>query len=270
MRAVLYVVVRMNPLFIGFVFLFSVQSVASEMVEIPGGIFLMGAKDYTQGGVGAEDESPEHDVSLTRFWMDQFPVTNSEYEVCVKAGICQPPRNVSTPTRKIYYGNSEFGKYPVVWARWGDARAYCKFVGKDLPTEAQWEKAARGTDARSYPWGEDMDASYANFQRKDVVGDTVEIGHYPKNVSPYGVYDMAGNILQWVRDWYNFDYYRETYQPFPVLNPYNGTPVSENSRVQALRGGSYRFLPNFLRTSARFGLFENVTFPSVGFRCAKE
>ena len=185
-----------------------------KMVYVPAGEFQMGSED------GEDDEKPVHTVYLDAFWIDQTEVTNTMYARCVEAGACGS------------FGSSEFDDYPVS-SLWQDARNYCEWVNRRLPTEAEWEKAARGTDERMYPWGNTIDESYANYSQN--VGGTTPVGSYEKGVSFYGAYDMAGNESEWVADWFDENYYSTS----PSSNPLG--PNSGEFRVA--RGGSWYCIP---------------------------
>lgn len=183
------------------------------------------------GCVGVGDESglvpeptcfayavPQHEVTLDGYYIDQYEVTNRRYQACVAEGVCTLPRRVSSVTRNTYYDNPTYADYPVIQIRWAQAVEFCEWEGKRLPTEAEWEKAARGEeDTRNYPWGDDdptcdhvngriWDAEAGNWNRS-CVGDTSRVGSYPMGVSPYGVHDMAGNVHEYVNDWFGSDYY---------------------------------------------------------------
>jgi formylglycine-generating enzyme required for sulfatase activity len=223
------------------------------MVYVPAGEFQMGSDRY-------DDERPIHTVDLDAYWIDQSEVTIGMYARCVEAGKCDPPSSTSSYTRDSYYGNSEFDDYPVIYVSWDDATAYCKWAGRRLPTEAEWEKAA-GWDGdaqsqRLYPWGDTIDESYANYNGN--VGDTTTVGSYEKGVSFYGAYDMAGNVWEWVEDWYDVypggdesasDYFGQTYR--------------------VLRGGSWDNSNNSVRTADRNGSDPTDTSNSLGFRCSR-
>ncbi len=164
------------------------------------------------------DETPQHTVYLDAFWIDRTDVTNNMYASCVSTGACTAPISTTSSTSTIissYYGNSAFDNYPVIWVTWYDATAYCKWAGRQLPTEAQWEKAARGTDGRIYPWGNTApDDTLLNYNAS--IGDTTAVSSYLRGASPYGALDMAGNVWQWVNDWYSDTYYRSSSSSNPL------------------------------------------------------
>jgi formylglycine-generating enzyme required for sulfatase activity/uncharacterized caspase-like protein len=228
------------------------------LLYVPAGDFVMGSDN------GAFDERPAHPVNLNAFWIDKTEVTNVMYAKCVQEGFCNPPRRTGSATRSSYYGNPEFDNYPVVYLTWGDANSYCSWAGRRLSMEAEWEKAARGENALEYPWGNNSPSkdllNYENLMR-----DTTEVGKYPTGASPYGALDMAGNVWEWVADWHDNTYYRNS----PRANPLG--PNSGNLRV--FRGGSwYRIWgesgSNAVRTWNR-----NKSDPAeanyyFGFRCA--
>ncbi|MGH2619751.1 MAG: formylglycine-generating enzyme family protein, partial [Anaerolineales bacterium] len=170
------------------------------MVFVPAGPFEMGSNS------GDNSERPVHTVTLDAFWIDRTEVTNAMYEMCVNAGACESPGRTESYSRSSYHGDSQFANYPVIFVSWYDAKASCEWAGRRLPTEAEWEKAARGKDGRTFPWGNaSPDANLLNFDLD--VGDTTETGEYPAGASPYGALDMAGNVWEWVNDWYEETYY---------------------------------------------------------------
>jgi formylglycine-generating enzyme required for sulfatase activity len=223
---------------------------------IPAGVFLMGSEE------GGDNEQPVHSVTLDAFWMDQTEVTNGMYALCVAAGACEPPRSGNTYTRDSDYGDAAHVNYPVVWVSWYRAEDYCNWAGRRLPTEAEWEYAARGGLAgATYPWGnEDPNCKQANFlnQTFECVGGTSSVGSYPPN--GYGLYDMAGNVWEWVADWYDEDYYSTS----PAENPLG--PASGGNRV--IRGGAWVFNEDFMRSAMRYAGDPGAADNDLGFRCA--
>jgi eukaryotic-like serine/threonine-protein kinase len=196
------------------------------------------------------DEMPQHKVTLDAFWIDRTEVTADQYAKCVAAGKCAAPGCAGAGK----------GDHPVVCMTWQGAADYCAWAGRRLPTEAEWEKAARGTDGRIYPWGnEALDRAKANYGGN--VGDATPVGAYPAGASPYGALDMAGNVWEWVNDWYRSDYYASS----PGSNPQG--PATGKDWV--LRGGSWGYRDNDLRVANR-SYDSNPTFQLdfVGFRCA--
>jgi serine/threonine protein kinase/formylglycine-generating enzyme required for sulfatase activity len=224
------------------------------MVYVPQGTFTMGyAKGYP-------DEQPAHTVTLDAFWIDRTEVTNAMYALCVSAGTCQPPDNYSSATRGSYYGTSQYADYPVIYVSWDAARAYCRWAGGQLPTEAQWELAARGTNNRIYPWGDSPPGcKLANYN--GCFGDTSVVASFHAGRSVYDAFDMAGNVWEWVNDWYDGEYYSRSY----AKNPQG--PITGKYRV--LRGGSWLYYQDGLRLSLRGGDIPEAAKNDIGFRCAR-
>jgi eukaryotic-like serine/threonine-protein kinase len=229
------------------------------MMYVPEGEFLMGS-DPAKDNSAQFEEQPQHKVYLDAYWIDQTLVTNSMYGLCVNAGKCVSPQDDSSYLVPKYFGNSKFADYPVVHVDWNQAKTYCAWAGADLPTEAQWEKASRGTDGRLYPWGNNSPScDLANFF--GCSGDTTAVTSHKSGKSPYGVYDMAGNVREWVNDWYGYDYYSSS----PERNPQG--PASSDFRV--LRGGPWYEADYGVRSANRYFLKPSGFSYDVGFRCAR-
>lgn len=240
------------------------------MVYVPAGAFLMGSG--SSDSLAYSDEKPQHTVYLDGFWIDRTEVTNKMYALCVGAGSCQPPSGTKSFTRNSYYRDLQYDDYPVIYIAWNGAKAYCEWAGRRLPTEAEWEKAARGTDGRIYPWGDSFDGTRLNFcdsscsfdwaykPVSDGYADTAPVGSYPDGASPYGALDMAGNVWEWVADWYDSRYYSNS----PTVNPTG--PSSGQGLV--LRGGSWYYVAQFARVAARLGP-SRLPYYAIGIRCAR-
>lgn len=226
----------------------------APMVFVPAGEFTMGS-----AGSGG-DENPQHTVYLDNYWIDQHEVTNAQYKLCADASSCQAPSDFSSNKRSSYYDNPQYANYPVIYVSWNDADAYCKWAEKRLPTEAEWEKAARGTDGRVYPWGDEFDKNRLNSSEGGR-GDTTVVGNFPSGASPYSALDMAGNVWEWVNDWYDASYYSNS----PRANPQG--PNSGQARV--LRGGSFNLSRVIVRAAYRGSIAPGDRFNVLGFRCAQ-
>jgi formylglycine-generating enzyme required for sulfatase activity len=235
-------------------------SAADGMAEVmvPAGDFLMGS--LASDPDAYPGESPLHTVYLDSYGIDRTEVTNAMYARCVQASTCRPPGRMSSYTRDAYYGNSTYAAYPVIFVTWYDAAAYCRWAGGLLPTEAQWEKAARGTDGRPYPWGSSMPGqTLLNYNTQ--VGDTTVVGGFPAGASPYGALDMAGNVWEWVADWYVPDYYARSPQRDP-LGPAQGL-----GRV--MKGGAWNVTSQTARAAVRARRTPDYAYDNVGFRCVR-
>ncbi len=251
-----------------------------DMVFIPAGAFQMGSSQeeidyalwlcqeyqdsdrYECERAAFEDEYPVRAVYLDDFFIDVHEVTNGDYRECVEAGICAPPKEVWSGTRDRYFGEPEYDDYPVIWVSWNDAQTYCEWAGKRLPTEAEWEKAARGTDGRLWPWGDEWSEDRLNCCES--IGNTTPVGSYPSGVSPYGVQDMAGNVWEWVSDCFQYKYYSLG----PDSNPTGPICGADADVLRVLRGGSWSYPPRYARTADRSPNLSSNRYPNIGFRCA--
>ncbi|MDR3708077.1 MAG: SUMF1/EgtB/PvdO family nonheme iron enzyme [Capsulimonadaceae bacterium] len=233
----------------------------AEMVLVPAGEFAMGT-DASEIPIAARrlfSDAPKHIVNLSEYWIYKNDVTVAQYKAFCKAtGHEMPPFPQYT-----WQGDD----HPIVNVNWSDASAYAAWAGVSLPTEAEWEKAARGTDGRAYPWGNEWDPGLcAHWETTFVLGDlgtNMSVGSYPLGASPYGALDMAGNVWQWCADWYDPNYYKAT----PSINPTG----PENGSCRVLRGGAWDDVGTYIFRAAH----RNYRFPSSidvndtdGFRCA--
>ncbi|MEK6751457.1 MAG: SUMF1/EgtB/PvdO family nonheme iron enzyme [Chloroflexota bacterium] len=239
---------------------------------VPAGVLMMGGMDVYR----ESDELPVHEVHISAFWIDQVEVTNGMYNLCAQAGSCRPPRLNNSDNRPEYFGNPEFQDYPVVHVTWADANAYCQWAGRRLPTEAEWERAARGDDKRNFPWGDEPPNEY-NSNSLNLVGDTSRVGSYAEGASPFGALDMAGNVWEWAADRYRPDSYAKS----PSENPTGPADNEVFSNLRVMRGGSFQDDWTILRLANRGFLngpdptrqetdeaFYGESSAKVGFRCA--
>ena len=240
---------------------------------IPAGTLHMGGLDVLRDN----DEIPAHDVQISEFWIDQVEVTNGMYGLCVKVGSCRQPKLLNSDNRADYFGTTEFKDYPVVHVTWYDANAYCQWAERRLPTEAEWERAARGDDMRTFAWG-DEPPNANNSNSLNIVGDTSRVGSYAEGASPFGALDMTGNVWEWVADYYRQSYYAES----PAENP-TGPLEDSGNHMRVIRGGSFQDdllnlrLPNrgyevgpnpsLLPTQDEYYGNSSV---KIGFRCADD
>ncbi len=230
----------------------ALSALPAGMVRVPAGSFTMGS-DRDE-----EDERPAHRVTLAAFDLDRDEVTVGDYARCVAAGACKAPRGA------VGEKNA-----PVTGVDWNDADAYCRFVNERLPTEAEWERAARGDDARRYPWGAEPDCSRANFGNyqgegrcPNNPGRPVAVGSFPSGASPFGVRDLAGNVWEWVADRYGPRYYAHS----PKQDPKG--PRKGEKRV--VRGGACCSMFGLPRSSNRLAFPPDYTDDDIGFRCASD
>jgi formylglycine-generating enzyme required for sulfatase activity len=230
----------------------------SPMVAVEAGPFRRGSLS----GQGEEDERPQRLIYLDRFAIDRFTVSVAQYRHCVEAGACSKP----DAEKLCNFAMADRDNHPVNCVSWDQARSYCRWAGKRLPTEAEWEKAARGNDGRIFPWGDRAPtcelANHSLGNERYCRSETVPVGDYPGSASPYGAVQMAGNVFNWVNDWHDREYYRIS----PERNPTG--PVLGKYRV--VRGGSWFSPAVDLRTTMRGLIPSPVRLNYVGFRCAKD
>lgn len=244
------------------------------MVRVAAGEFTMGTSDAQKARIGDQfgvnptllsNESPVTKLSLAEFWIDRTPVTNAEYKKYIDANPKQAVPFVDESAVVSFNWDktartfpTERGEYPVVLVNWNDANAYCQWAGGRLPTEAEWEKAARGTDGRLYPWGNDWDTTKANSSEQRN-GDATPVGKYPSGASPYGALDMVGNVWQWTG---SLD------KPYPYAAS-DGREDAEAVGARITRGGAWSFGPSIDRVSLRNRFDPQTASLSIGFRCVK-
>ena len=257
-----------------------------SMIFIPGGEFLMGSDKEN----GESDDNMVHSVYVDSFFMDTYPVTNAQFKMFIdtnpqwrkptdlyfgniKWNTAKKKPEHDGDYLKHWHGNNypdEKANHPVTWVSWYAAVAYAEWIGKRLPTEAEWEKAARGSvSGQKYPWGNPIDATMANYN--NTIGDTTEVGKYPAN--GYGLYDMVGNVWEWCLDEYDVGFYLNS----PEHNPISGaTSVNlvmnestDESVLRVLRGGSWLDAPQLLQTAFRYKNNPTRTLGRIGFRCVK-
>lgn len=244
----------------------------ATLVYIPAGEFWMGATEIEAGP--KVDQLPRHKVYLNAYWIDRVEVTNDRYKQCVEAGACQPPVRTASSTRENYFGNPDYADYPVIWISYNDAVFYCGWASRRLPSEAEWERAARGDEGTNqYPWGSrEPDGELANFcdvnctfdwrapSIDDSFADTSPVGLFNAGASPYGLLNLAGNVWEWVLDYYKPDYYSQS--------PYENPPGPLTGLERVLRGGSFENSASDIRASNRYFFAGDAATSSFGFRCA--
>jgi len=226
------------------------KEIEVPMIAIPAGEFIMG------NDVGDDDEKPAHKVFVAAFKIDQFEVTNEQFQAFVeKTGYVSDAEKAGESTTWRTYAEGK-PKHPVVLVTWNDAVAYCQWCGKRLPTEAEWEKAARGTEGFIYPWGNEWASGKANTEESGYRGTTI-VGSFPAGASPYGVMDMAGNVSEWTSDWY------EAYPGSTFTSSYFG------KKYRVIRGGGWFSDAQLVRTTERSCSSVDLHNDDVGFRCAR-
>ncbi len=237
----------------------------APMVLIPAGVFPMGVPAGDRDG--GRDEYPRHEVFLDAYFIDQFEVTNARYLNFVKATGHRIPSHPTNPSRSLWQGmeiSESLADRPVVNVDWYDAAAYCQWAGKRLPTEAEWEKAAKGTTDRRFPWGNvEPTDKHLNYNQRWIGEKTLmPVGSYEAGKSPYGVYDMAGNVWEWVNDWYSARYYENS----PAHNPKG----PERGTKKVLRGAGWQSETPTVRIFTRVESDPTNRNESTGFRCAAD
>lgn len=239
----------------------------SEMVLVPAGKFIMGTDEVDASGKSQEfgfneplylNEQPQREIELAAFYIDKTEVTNAQFVAYIRALGKYSEQDIANVIERLEMKEPNL---PVRNITWHKANEYCQFVGKRLPTEAEWEKAARGTDGREYPWGNDWNAEFVNKGQGEA--DVMPVGSIEKGQSPYGAYEMAGNVMEWVADWY------EAYPGAEYKSPNYG------QKRKVARGGSWGgvghyVIPHYFRTAYRFNFEPDQAFNDVGFRCAKD
>jgi len=215
-----------------------------------------------------------HTVALDGFWIDRAEVTNTQYQQCVESGACDPPAESGSYTRDSYYGNNAYADYPVIWVNWQQAVDYCEWAGARLPTEAEWEYAARGPEGRVFPWGDQFDGMRLNYcdanckfgwaddAVDDGYADTAPVGSHPSGASWCEALDMAGNVYEWVADWYDSNYY--------VSSPSRNPTGPSSGEYRGLRGSSWFCDPRYAHGGFRSWYTPVASSADRGFRCARD
>jgi formylglycine-generating enzyme required for sulfatase activity len=220
----------------------------SPLVAVPAGSFRMGSEPGADP-FAERIEQPAHEVTLSAYWMEIYEVSNAQYQACVQAGACTPPQRNGSRTRPDYYTNPTYASYPVINVAHAQAAAYCEWGGGRLPTEAEWERAARGVEGRTYPWG--------NEPLRTLIRDL-----FPSSAdapTPDGIYALGGNVWEWVSDWFAADYY--------ARSPKQDPTGPEMGAERVVRGGSYASESQFQRAANRWSRNPERGYDSVGFRC---
>ncbi len=237
----------------------------APLVLIPAGSYPMGVPLGDRDG--GRDEYPRHVIEVTDFYMDKYEVTNGRYLEFVKTTNHRVPQNPKNPTRNLWEGigiPASLADRPVINVDWADADAYCRWAGRRLPREAEWEKAAKGNNDWRFPWGNvEPTDKHLNFNQKWIGEKTLmPVGSYESGKSPYGVYDMAGNVWEWVNDWYDAKYYEHS----PEKNP----PGPESGTKRVIRGAGWQNETPTVRIFTRVDSDPTIRNESTGFRCARD
>ena len=238
------------------------DSATAEMVLIPEGMFQMGSDNKTSYN---SDEKPLHEVYLSGYYIDKFEVTNRQYEKFItETGHSAPYVKDKDWAKPFNWVNNHYPEnmadFPVVLVTWNDASSYAKWAGKRLPTEAEWEKAARGGLLNNaYPFGNKLGFNQASFDKGYVRGRKLDpVGTYQPN--PYGIFDMSGNVWEWCQDWHSDKYYNDS--------PYKNPSGPDNGTYKVFRGGSWISDRKYLKCAYRGKNTPEYRSPSLGFRCA--
>ena len=243
----------------------------AALIYVPAGSFQMGLTDdqarflldmcdNCSDTTIFDASQPVHDVYLDGYWIYRTEVSNAMYAQCVSAGDCDPPASFSSQTHKSYYDKASYANYPVMHVNWDAANRYCHWAGGRLPTEAEWEKAGRGTDGRLFPWGDQLSTQkLANVHQ--LVGDVTAVDDYESGASPYGVLNMSGNVWEWVADWYAAGYYRQNSDWNNPLGPSSG------GSLRSGRGGSWYWSASVSSVGLRDWWQPGKEGSGVGFRC---
>jgi len=248
-----------------------------ELVKVPAGPFLMGSSDADRQAQG--NEKPQHSLNLPDYWIGKTPITNAQFRPFVDSDGYKNQaywtaagwawRQAEKITEPVYWNDAKWNDpdYPVVGVSWFEAVAYCRWLSKQtgiafrLPSEAEWEKAARGSNGLIYPWGNTWDASLVN-SRESGVQKTMLVGRYPKGASPYGAMDMAGNVLEWCATLWGKTY------PYQLEDEWQTAYLEATADARVFRGGSSRYMSTFVRGAYRYDYFPRARFNYLGLRVA--
>lgn len=234
-------------------------TVTATDVRYEGMRYIRAGTFYMGNDEGNMNESPLHAVALDDYFIDIYEVTVADYRSCADAFYCMPPDKNSSVSREHYFDSTTYDNYPIVNVTHYDAKRYCEYMGKTLPTEAMWEMAARGDTRYLYPWGNDIITTAANYD--NTAGDTTLVNRYASGASVYSVYNMSGNVAEWVADYYDDDYYENS----PASNPTG--PVAGSYYV--VRGGHFASNQFDIRIVSRSYFSTEEASDYIGFRCAK-